>query len=320
VETFATGTIRLDFVGDGGALQAWAVVKSGIQSFEVPFVPSDKVAEDELISYWDVTLAGPQPKTRVEYRITNTTPAAVPFNLVLSRGADVTRVETGNLGSFQTRLFEVSNDQTARSGWVRLTHSGPSRALIGAGVVMGMHRLAYLPLVAPEATQRGPGFETLSIPHVSGNPSRTRLTLFNSSDVPNRVTLEAVAEASGALVAVDQIVLAGWEVKAVDLDRVFPPRLPAGTRVRLRASTSSLMVDGAVVAPSGEVLDVSVHATSSAHKSGTYPIPDLDRYAVSTRIVNIGAEPSEIIAQYFWDGGSYTVPSFSGAGWRLGGH
>src|SRR6185295_11091661 len=70
---FLSGNLRLDFVAPPGPLQAWAVVRSGRQSFEVPWLNKKKVAGNELLSYWDAAAVGPRPKVRVEYHVTNTT-------------------------------------------------------------------------------------------------------------------------------------------------------------------------------------------------------------------------------------------------------
>ena len=308
-QTFESGNIRLDFIGDGGALQSWAVVRSGRQSFEVPFVPSDKVAVNDLFSYWDVSFARPGPKSHVEYRVTNTTSAAVSYTLTVSSGIRVSHLESAVVGPLQTRIHAVSDGETTRTGWLKLTHAGPAGALIGGGLVAAAERIAYLPVFTIEAMNRGPRFEVLRIPAPTGRNARTRLTLFNPSADPHAVTLEGVTEAAGTVAATHPLTLEPWEVASVDVGRLFGP-VANLSRVRIRGGRASLMVDGVVIAETGESLDLSIHAALSAHKSGTYPIPDLDRYTVRTTLLNLGKEESEITAQYFWDGGTYAVPLF----------
>jgi len=307
---FGTGSLRFDFVGDAGALQAWAIVRSGRQSFEVPFIPADKIAVHELISYWDTDQAGPRPKLRVEYHLTNTTIEPVPYTLALSRGARNTRIVTGTLAPLETQVQVVSDGETTHRGWLRLTHSGPAGAVIGAGILSGDERLVYLPLVTRDSTQKGPGFEILRVPEAAATPARTQLTLFNSSDADEIVEIEALSQTTGAVSGRDQVKLGAWEVLAYDATKLVQTSPMTGVRLRVRGSSAALMVDGVVVTPAGDVLDLSTHAASSAHKSGTYPIPDLDRYSVRTTIINVGTGDSEIAAQYFWDGGTYSVPLF----------
>ena len=86
-DPFQSGSLRFDYVADKGALQIWAVVKSGQQTFEVPFITTDKLDVNELYSYWDASFVEPSRAT-VEYSLTNTTRQPVPYTLVLSVGAE----------------------------------------------------------------------------------------------------------------------------------------------------------------------------------------------------------------------------------------
>ncbi len=307
--TFPTGNLRLDFVAPAGAMQAWAVVKSGRQTFEVPSVGPGKVAGTELLTYWDPAAVGPRRNLRVQYFVTNTTDQEVTYTLTQRRGRRVVGEQTATLGPLQSRAHVLG---AGRPGWLRLSHDGPSGALLGAGVVSAAERLAYLPLAMPSGLAPGPRFEVLRVPEEAGArggkaaPARTSLTLFNTGDAPQRIEIDRLTR-TGAPRGTRPLTLAAKEVVSVDVEKLFGRSAAPGGRLRVRGSAPSLLVDGAVVTADGEVLALSVHPASTAHQSGTYPIPDPDRFAVRTTLINLGDEEAEILAQYFWEGGTYAV-------------
>jgi hypothetical protein len=316
--TFQVGHLRLDFVAPAGGMQAWAVVRSGRQTFEVPSLGPDKVAGTELFSFWDPANVGSKSKLKGQYFVANTTQQEVTYTLTQRRGKRIVVEQTMTLGPLQSRAHLLSGFGAGRPGWLQLSHDGPSGALLGAGVISAGERLAYLPLATPGGLAAGPYFEVLRVPGdqlggrvdrgASTDPALTSLTLFNTGDVAQRVTIDRLAQSTGAPQGTRTLILGAKEVATFDIQKLFGRRAARNVRLRVRGTSPSLLVDGAVVTARGEVLALSVHPSSTAHQSGTYPIPDLDRFAVRTTLVNLGDEESEILAQYFWDGGTYSVP------------
>src|SRR5207244_3495657 len=227
-------------------------------------------------------------------------------------GPRATRVESFQLGPWKTRSVVVSEGATAQSGWLRLTHDGAAGTVAAVGMYRSDKLLAYIPVVPPAETKSGPKFEILHMPagRDRSGVERAMVVLFNSNDEAQEVTVTVVSSSNGAEIGSRKVSLSPREVSAIDLRSLLGARLAAGTRVRISGTNEHLMVDGAGASQSGELLDMSVHPFTSAHKSGTYPIPDLAKYDVRTTIVNLSNQPAEIIAQYFWDQGEYAVPMF----------
>lgn len=326
---FPTGWLRLDYAGDTQTLQAWSVIRSGQQTYEVPFIAPEKLARNEYYSFWDVALPGPGRGTRAEFTVMNEGTVPVTVTATFSRGTHAARVESFELAPQGSRTFDATAGEGLQRGWLRLTHDGPAGSIVAAGAYRNTHLLAYIPVVPATDTQRGPKFEILRMPadRAGRTGTYTAITLFNAADEPQSATVDAVRAANGVRVSSTSVRLAPREVTTLDLRALtaggasmveLPDgprrqqgiRVADGLRLRITGTHPGLMVDGIAKARSGEMLDMSVHAFTSAHKSGTYPIPDLSTHDVRTTIVNLSDEPSKIVAQYFWDGGTYAVPMF----------
>lgn len=308
-ETHDTGILRLDYVGNPGTLQAWGVIRTGEQIFEIPFVTAEKLVALERLSFWNAAMAGNQQGT-TEYTLTNTTAAPVGATLTMHR-AKVRHVESFLLPAFGSRSVLVADGPTRRVGWLSVTTD------TSGVVVAGIYRsaavpVAYAPLVARADAAPGPEFELIRLPvDRNGRASAAHVTLFNTSTAAQTVTIDVLESHSGRLIGTRSVQLEAEEVLGVDLLPLANGRLREGLRARVTGEVATLLVDGASATRSGAVMDISAHATRSAHHTGTYPIPPLQHHDVRTTIINLDDEPAEIAAQYFWDGGTFAVPIFT---------
>ena len=330
---FSDGWLRLDYAGDKNTLQAWVVIRSHRQVFEVPFMSQEKMAGSEYYSFWSMLMAeepvidapvmtdresprfsrGAAERARAEYRVMNNSAAPVGVTMTNSQGTRAARVESFRLGAWASRTVIVSEGQGSKNGWLRLVHDGAPGSVAAVGLYRKDALLAYIPVVPAAELKNGPKFEILHMPEGrdGAGPSRAVVTLFNSGETAQEVTVSVVSSSDGTEIGSRKVALAPRQVSPVDLRPLLGARTGIGTRIRISGTSEYLMVDGSAASRSGELLDMSVHSFASAHKSGTYPIPDLAQYDVRTTIVNLSDEPSQIIAQYFWDDGVYAVPIFS---------
>lgn len=162
--------------------------------------------------------------------------------------------------------------------------------------------------------QKGPRFEAIRIPwsyDSSDIVKAVNLFLFNTGDDSEMVLVQLVDQRSGALVSSTAVSLEGRQITSVDLSKTMGVQLTRNQRIRIEGSSPNLQVRGSVVTQKDEVMDITLHSALNAHKSGTYPIPDLSQHEVITSIINLGNAPSTIAAQYFWDGGTFAVPIIS---------
>jgi hypothetical protein len=120
--------------------------------------------------------------------------------------------------------------------------------------------------------------------------------------------LEALDAASGASIGRSSIQVEPWEVTTVPLARLIPRGADSrGARLRVQGSAAGLLVRGSDLASPDLVADLPFFSGYHAHGNGTYPLPDLERYQTVTPILNLGDEPAEIVAQVYWDGGTFAL-------------
>lgn len=304
------GVLRLDYVGNPGTLQAWAVVTSAGQTFEVPFATSQNIDVPERIAFWDMALVGSGHRRRVEYSFTNA--AATPTGVAIEFGGtgQSRRVESFTLPPFGSRTIAATEGATTQRGWVRLTTAG---SVVAAGIYRdGVAALSYSQFVPRSDAARGPRFEVIRLPvDRHGRADGATISLCSTGTSAQSVVVEVLRASDSTVVGSRHVRLDAEQVRAVDLKDLAGGSLRRGLRIRVAGENASFLVDGASRTASGEVLDMSVHAVSSAHRSGTYPIPNLRDHDVTTTIINLSDEPSVIAAQYFWNGGTFAVPLFT---------
>jgi hypothetical protein len=305
------GSIRLSLLGDADSLAAWAVVGSGRQAFEIPFSSPTQATSTTLLSFWDSALAGGRGQPpEVELRLLSTVDHPVFFSLTFANGTQRPRVVRGTLAPGATERVVVPADLRTR-GWVRLEHDGDPGSVLALGLFQRAEYLGRLDFVS--AAKKSAHFEAIRLPQERGRAtvvSFLSVSLFNASEREVEVTVELLDQQSGRVLSGESLVLEPWQVAAEAIRAGHGAAEPEPTddaRLRIRASGPALLVRGAAALAGGEVVDLAFFSAEEVHSGGTYPLPDPQRYDVSTLVVNLGGEASTLVAQLFWAGGTYAV-------------
>jgi hypothetical protein len=306
---FTRGSLRVAFNGDSGMLQSWAIRKRGAQVVEVRLAEPEAGGKTPWSSAWDCrplrsSHCGPRihllnPSARTATVILDVRPGGAPDE------GRTTRVRVRPGSTVELRPAE------ATYGSLRLTADTPfvaTAALEGAGV------LAALPLAQPPTAPQG---ALLSMPFPLPGQSDVEMsivTLYNPDRKRSSVTLQILDTESGRPLASFTRALAPEAVASIDLGPELSEATAEGRLVI--DSAPGVLVYGYSTLRSGEMVDFAFFPSVKAHKSGSYPLPDPDRYDVTTTFVNLGDSPARVAGQVSWDGGTYTlgpyrVPSHS---------
>jgi hypothetical protein len=81
-------------------------------------------------------------------------------------------------------------------------------------------------------------------------------------------------------------------------------------RLRISSADPGVLVRGRIVWRDSTSTPVPLYDADVAHMNGTYPLPDPERHRVETTILNLGTEPSRIVAQATWSGGIHALGPF----------
>lgn len=322
-ERFYQGSLRLSLIGDAYTVQAWGVVNRGRQFAEFQFESRYKAPRNDMGALWDAAASGGRPV----FRLVNVGNASLSYHGQVvghaspidrrPRGQDddgrpgldrreaVSRVLTGTLEPGQSHRLEPG----ATAGFLRIEHDGERGDLRVAGLLEGRHQLSLIPVVRREDWEGTRIHETIRVtwdPAVEGS---ALLTLFNVSDLELEATVQAFDVATGTR-------LLGWN------ERIAPGRLVTvspgsrlaakfgkvtGRDVRLRVAASGpgLIVTGKSRQGDGTIDDMSLLQPEDAHASGSYPMLPLESHEVFLTLLNLGDEPSDVVAQFYWEGGTY---------------
>lgn len=177
-------------------------------------------------------------------------------------------------------------------------------------MIEGPGLLARLPVSSPElATTR---YEALRVALVDDDVwASPRVVVFNPSRTNIRVRVMLLDQASGAELNHLDTEIASGAIWSRQLDpllrRSFPGAdLPSSVRLRLDGDAPFLAA-GWVDWSNGEVSEIALFGGTGGHPTRTYPLPSLDRFEVEHVFVNLGDEPSEIVAQASADVGTYAI-------------
>jgi hypothetical protein len=314
-DEFRTGNLRLSLIGDADTLQAWAVIaEPDGQTFELPLLAPEESSSRELVGFWDAGPLGVTEPTPVTFHFLNTSSHELSLSLTCG--------ETGRDGSATLLLspgeavlvHSLGPPAFGRRGWLKVIHDGEPGDVVGVGIVGGRTLIGAIHLIPRGEAEASKRHESLPLPirrteeAPGAEGSRGWLTLLSVGTSGQEVVLEALDTASGASIARSSIRVEPWDVTTVPLARLIPLGADSGqARLRVQASAPGLLVRGSQIAPPGLAADLSFFSAYHAHGNGTYPLPDLERYQTVTPIVNLGEEPAEIVAQVYWDGGTFAL-------------
>jgi hypothetical protein len=316
-EGYRHGSLRLSLLGDVDTLQGWTVVTgAGGNAFEIPLVTPEEIAARDFLAFWDATVPGLPGPPGVVVTLLNTS------QQVLSVGATTggpagTRSHVFRLGPGQSLQIDgVGDRRFSPRGWLRLDHDGNPGDLLAVGTLGSRPPVAAIPFVPAETIRAYDRHESMPIAATPGDRgaispnARPWVTLFNAGAERQQATVEALSAETGVLLGQAALDLEPGEVRSIPLAQAVPaPAVsPQPMRVRVRSDAPPLLVRGFTALPGGAVADLAFFPFTTAHFNGTYPLPDPARYETTTTVVNLGDEDSRIVAQAYWNGGTYALP------------
>ncbi len=295
-EEFSEGSLWLRYLGDLDTVQAWAVHREGDQKFEVPLVSPEELGGQELLSFWAAGAGA-----RAQQYLVNV--SAVPVQIVVTEGneASVRQRFSGTLDPGEQLALR---SRQAR-GWMRVLFDGPEGALLGAGFLMESVAVAVAPLI-----WSAPGNSDIEdVVHIAVRlpEGKSQLAIFNPTQETLEIEVQRLWQSTGQDVETRSLHVGPLAVGLFEMDP--PPLLLGGQRLRL-AAKSPFRVSGYSVLSSGEIVDLAFFTGSSAHAAGTYPIPSLEQNQVTHTLVNLADTEARIVAQVYWDGGTYSLEPF----------
>lgn len=316
-QEFSSGNIRLGLLGDAETLQAWTVVESANEgTFEIPFVVPSEDQSTALTAFWGAVA---EPET-VELRMTNTGPTPVAVGAFLGNGEEVAKEHRVVLEPGHSGKIEVPQALAHRGGWARLRHDGEPGDMVATGLLKSSGYVGAFPFRGEQDTSIGSTFEGIPIIPVvaerressGGATYLAAVTLFNPSASSRQATVSLLDAQSSDVLASRAVKLDPREVSRVTLPLggASGSRQTRPVRVRAEVSQPPLLVSGKYRAPGGQWVDLAFFSAADAHGMGTYPLPDVREYATRTTLVNLGGQPSRVVAQVYWRGGTYALGPF----------
>lgn len=304
---FGTGSLRLSLLGDADTLQGWTILSTPTgDTFELPIANPSKATGDALYAFWDTTGRAPRGAWDVRFELLNVSTLPRRIEVTTSRGqGTVTEARVLAPGE-RLQLGRVDRRPFAPRGWAELRHDGDPGDILAVGMLSGRAPLASIPLVGLGEADKRHHYESIPLPHPATD---TRLTLFRPGAGAGPVRIEAIDAASGAQLAETSVPFPAGDVRTLSLDRILPSAADPAAPVRLRivSDAAPLLVQGFSALADGTASELMFFPRASAHGNGTYPLPDPARYATATTIVNLSEEPSCIVAQVTWAGGTYAL-------------
>jgi len=285
-------------------------------TFEIPFVAPSEEQSTALTAFWGAAAEA----VTVELRMTNTGPAPVAVGAVLGNGEEVEEEHRVVLEPGHSGKIEVPQALAHRGGWARLGHNGEPGDVVATGLLKSSGYVGAFPFRGEQDTSIGSTFEgTPIIPVVAerressgGATFLTAVTLFNPSATPQQATVSLLDAQSSQVLASRAVRLSPSEVRGVTLQFAGASGSREARPVRVRAEVSQppLLVSGKYRAPGGQWVDLAFFSAADAHGMGTYPLPDVREYATRTTLMNLGDQPSRVVAQVYWRGGTYALGPF----------
>lgn len=302
---FYQGTLRLSLIGDSYTVQAWAVVHRGRQFAEFQFQSRYKAPRNDMGAVWDSTVV---PGTRPAFQLVNVGAAPLSYT-VDAVGARKPRLpsaarlsdelhRTGRLEPGE--IYRLEPSVVGPTGFVRIQHDGEHGDLRVAGMLEGRDHLSLIPIVRREDWEQTLDLETVRVswdPAVAGSAV---LTMFNTAHEVLNATVEAFDSATGAsLLSSVERIAPGWPI-SLDVGERIAKVLGdgPGREVRLRVVTdqAGLLVTGKSRQSDGSVDDMTLLRPQDGHGSGSYPMLPRDTNEVFLTLLNLGEEPSEVVA------------------------
>lgn len=309
-----TGSLRLTFLGDAEMLQAWVVVTRKDQVMGFPLVALSDQGDAKWVSFWDTRPYGDDEEVVPNFVFLNTDdlPVELAIEQRISNEAvrAIRRVIPGG-GTVKLALDNAA--RKAAVGTLTATHGGRAGSVVAMGFVEGKSVLARLRLAPPAEAGRERFFESFALPvpaAETGPPPVVTVELFDTRpsgpQAPVEVKLMAVADSQELWAR--ELSLAPGQHTTFFVDSLREGMEVAGGPLRLQVrSPAGSVLPMAYILRGEDVVDVSLVDRELVHSSGTYPLPDFAKSDAMTTILNLGHEPSEVVGQVNWQGGTYAI-------------
>lgn len=326
-EDFGTGTLRLSFFGDRAMVQGWLVLSGSAGVMELPLVDPSTRSQSELASFWDLPRSELSRGARPHVVFHNTGESSATLNVKFgSAKGDWLEEWTEEILPGHTQILDTDR-LGARSGKLETRHSAD---LVAVAFIRGKNTLARIALMSPISKEAVYG--SLWLP-LGGHHETGALDLVLLSTARRRTletaTISLLDFKTGHVVLEHRVDLPGGAMRVVDLLKLYADHATNssdsnlasdGMRVSVLSSSGAVLPSLRHQSPSGLTIDTPLFERGTAHSNGMYPLPSLLKHAVVTTIVNLGSEPSKVVGQLEWNGGSYSVGPVEimpGAGYRF---
>lgn len=317
-------------------IEAWGVLRLGGQYVEWPFSRIGAYSSRAIASFWDTR--GLAPGIRPRYHLFNPASEPVEYTLTVGGSEAVLPTERRKLGPRESVALTPAAPGSA--GWLRIQQDGEPLSLVAMGLLTGQAAadggaapfLATLPLFLREPSGEATDYHALRLPLVSRDRIRGGLALRQGSSEPGRpgvartvlslhnagldeqvLRIELESFDTGAPIDSFEQPLAPGEIVNLDPTQRLRGGMDAGTlaaevRLVLRGGTDAVRPWAVSLSPAGEVLDVRFLRAQEAHPTSLYALPSLEQFEIVDTLVNLGEQPTTILGQIFWEGGSYSLP------------
>lgn len=316
-EDFSFGVVRLGLLGDAETLQAWTVLETPDGgAFEVPFIVPAEMQSGVLTAFWG---AADKPTDQIELRLTNTSSTLVGAELTVGNGRDVILGGDVSLGPGQSKAIHVPSKFARLGGYAQLTHDGEPGDVVATGLSKSRGYIGAFSFSGDNASIHSvfeaiPMFATHldGVDVIGASPHIASLTLFNPGSERKRVTVSLLDAHSSTTLESRFVDLKPREVRdiTVPVPGAGVGHGPRPIRVRVEATEPPLLVSGRYRKPGEQWIDLALFSQADAHSMGTYPLPNVEEYATRTTLVNLGEDPSRVVAQVYWRGGAYAFGPF----------
>ncbi len=333
VPSFPQGSIELTFFGDQEMLQAWQVLKDQGQILEWAFLGPSLLTARKLTSFWDLRNRSQSSSAGPKIHLFNRSATETFFSARFTNaGNEVVEIVGSVLPRSIRQIVPAGLSELFDHGSIEITHDGEPEEVAILGYLEDGKIFDTMSFLRPSDLEERTSLQTLPIdlePVSSHQESRAvlYLTLFNPLDRPQQAEVEVVAADSGSSIFMVLQTLQPKQVWSADLSDIVPDlgfQEPTANRVsvleegklanevRLRVSGQLLSIEASarLKRSDGTVQSVPFFRTTSAHQNGSYPLPDLQSSAVTNTMTNLGNEVADIVAQVFWEGGTYALAPF----------
>lgn len=303
--SFRRGSLWVSYLGTPETIQGWVVAQEGRHTTEFTLTASSKVTSRYYLSFWGESLSS-RPERRTLHLL-NASASPVRYSIERAdsrrRGAPVPPREIE-----PNQQHKIELGASSGSGWVKIEHDGEPGALLGQVTVESRQQMGKVPLWTLPSGY-GTDFEALRVE--AGNGSKTSLAIWNSRDEPQEVTIHLRDWISGSSFWRDTLTLPANGIGEASLtaalasvpdDRTF--------RIQVSAEKSGALVHGVSETAAGELKDLSFIDHRYVHASGSYPILPVDQFDTDLSLLNLGPDSAEIVAQVYWDEGTYAFGPF----------